>query len=51
VDGGLKASNVAQIAAAGATMLVVGSAVFNAQASIAENMTPLRRALDKQPTS
>jgi ribulose-phosphate 3-epimerase len=47
VDGGLKTSNIARIAAAGATMLVVGSAVFNAQASVAENMADLRQALDQ----
>lgn len=48
VDGGLKTGNVAQVAAAGATMLVVGSAIFNAQATVAENMAALRRALDQQ---
>ena len=45
VDGGIKASNVAQIAAAGASVLVVGSAVYNQTASVAENVAGLRKAL------
>jgi ribulose-phosphate 3-epimerase len=45
VDGGIKASNIAQIAAAGASVLVVGSAVYNQTASVAENVTALRKAL------
>jgi ribulose-phosphate 3-epimerase len=45
VDGGLKAHNVAEVARAGATVLVAGSAVFNREASVAENMAALRRAL------
>jgi len=44
VDGGVKAHNAAEIAGAGATVLVAGSAVFNAKASIAENIAALRRA-------
>ncbi len=44
VDGGLKAHNVAEVARAGATVLVAGSAVFNRVASVAENMAALRRA-------
>ncbi|HLE52763.1 MAG TPA: ribulose-phosphate 3-epimerase [Anaerolineales bacterium] len=45
VDGGVKVDNAAQIVAAGATMLVVGSAIFNSNASIAENMAVMRQAL------
>ncbi len=45
VDGGVKASNAAEIVAAGATVLVAGSAVFNQQASIAENIAQLRRSI------
>jgi ribulose-phosphate 3-epimerase len=45
VDGGLKVENVREVAAAGASMLVIGSAIFNPRASIGENMAALRRAL------
>ena len=45
VDGGIKASNIAQIAAAGASVLVVGSAVYNQTASVKENVRGLRVAL------
>jgi ribulose-phosphate 3-epimerase len=45
VDGGIKASNAAQIAAAGASVLVVGSAVYNKTASVADNVAALRKAL------
>ncbi len=42
VDGGIGPQNAAEVAAAGATVLVVGSAVFNQEASIAANLTALR---------
>jgi len=45
VDGGIKPSNAAEVVAAGATVLVVGSAIFNDQASIAENVNALRQAV------
>lgn len=45
VDGGVKVDNAAQVVAAGATMLVVGSAIFNSNASIAENLALMRRAI------
>ncbi len=48
VDGGVKASNAAEIVAAGASVLVAGSAVFNAQASIADNLARLRQG-SKRP--
>lgn len=41
VDGGVKASNAAEIVRCGATVLVAGSAVFNGN-SIAENVAALR---------
>lgn len=44
VDGGIKAHNIGMIARAGATVAVVGSAVFNRQASVAENIRQLRAA-------
>jgi ribulose-phosphate 3-epimerase len=48
VDGGIKPSNTAEVVAAGATVLVVGSAIFNDQASIAENISALRKAVGKR---
>jgi ribulose-phosphate 3-epimerase len=45
VDGGVKVDNVKLIADAGANVLVAGSAVFNAQASVAENMAQFWQAL------
>jgi ribulose-phosphate 3-epimerase len=45
IDGGVKAGNIAACAQAGAHVLVAGSAVFNDQASVAENMAALRQAL------
>ena len=45
VDGGIKPNNAAEIVEAGATVLVVGSAIFNDQASIADNIFALRQAV------
>jgi ribulose-phosphate 3-epimerase len=45
VDGGISPANAAQIAAAGASVLVVGSCVFNQRASVTENIRALRRAI------
>lgn len=45
VDGGVKANNIADYAAAGATAFVAGSAVFNQKASVAENIAALRQNL------
>lgn len=42
VDGGIKSHNVVQVVTAGATVLVVGSAIFNQQASVADNIAALR---------
>jgi ribulose-phosphate 3-epimerase len=47
VDGGIKPSNAAEVVAAGATVLVVGSAIFNDQASVADNISTLRRAVEE----
>ena len=41
VDGGIKPQNAGQIVAAGATVLVAGSAIFNDEASVAENILAL----------
>ncbi len=45
VDGGIKTDNAAEIVAAGASVLVVGSGIFNNQASVAENVAALREAV------
>jgi ribulose-phosphate 3-epimerase len=45
VDGGIKSHNVAEVVAAGASVLVIGSAIFNRQASVAENIATLREQL------
>jgi ribulose-phosphate 3-epimerase len=42
VDGGIKPDNAAEVVGAGANVLVAGSAIFNARASIAENIAALR---------
>ncbi|CAN5885207.1 hypothetical protein BH18ACI4_BH18ACI4_28460 [soil metagenome] len=42
VDGGIKASNAAEVVTAGATVLVAGSAVFGGPKSVAENITAFR---------
>ncbi len=44
VDGGIKAHNAAEVVAAGASVLVVGSGIFNASASIRENILALRKS-------
>ncbi len=45
VDGGVKPTNVAEVVAAGANVIVAGSAVFGGAQSIAENIAAFRRAL------
>jgi ribulose-phosphate 3-epimerase len=45
VDGGINASTVREVVAAGANVLVVGSSIFNSQASITENIAALREAI------
>ena len=45
VDGGVKPGNVAEVVAAGANALVVGSTIFNHSASVAENMEAMRKAI------
>jgi len=46
VDGGVKAENIASIAAAGAETIVVGSAIYNTQQTVAESVRALRVSLD-----
>ncbi|MCB8921802.1 MAG: ribulose-phosphate 3-epimerase [Ardenticatenaceae bacterium] len=45
VDGGVKPGNAAEIVAAGANVLVAGSAIFNKNKSIAENIRDFRSRL------
>jgi ribulose-phosphate 3-epimerase len=47
VDGGIKPENVAEIVAAGATVLVAGSSVFGGGRSVAENVAALRAAAQR----
>jgi ribulose-phosphate 3-epimerase len=44
VDGGIKAHNAAQVVAAGASVLVVGSGIFNSSASVKDNIRALRQS-------
>lgn len=46
VDGGIKASNAAEVIAAGATVIVAGSAVFGGPKSVAENIQGLQKAMN-----
>jgi len=46
VDGGLKPDNTGQVVQAGATVLVVGSAIFNQHASVGQNIAALRAAVE-----
>jgi ribulose-phosphate 3-epimerase len=45
IDGGVKTSNIAQIIEAGATSLVVGSAIYNPKQTVAEAVGALRQEL------
>ena len=45
VDGGVSAETIAEVAGAGASVVVAGSAVYNREASPAENIARLRAAL------
>jgi ribulose-phosphate 3-epimerase len=47
VDGGISVENAAEISAAGATVLVSGSAVFHPSDSLPENIARLRAAADR----
>jgi ribulose-phosphate 3-epimerase len=45
VDGGIKASNAAEVVQTGATVLVAGSAVFGGDRSVAGNVKGLQKAI------
>lgn len=49
VDGGIFADNISAVVSAGATVVVAGSAIFNAKASVAANIAELRGALAEEP--
>lgn len=49
VDGGVHLHNLDDIVRSGANVLVVGSAVFNTQASIGANLAQLRAAIGERP--
>jgi ribulose-phosphate 3-epimerase len=44
VDGGVAPDTIAEVAAAGATVVVAGSAVYNRRGSVADNLRTLREA-------
>jgi len=44
VDGGVKASNVAEVTGAGADVIVAGSAVFGGSGSVQDNVAAIRKA-------
>lgn len=46
VDGGIVPDTASEVVAAGATVLVAGAAVFNAERSVRENLSALRRAAE-----
>ncbi len=46
VDGGVAPDTGAEVAAAGATVVVAGSAVYNARGTVAENLRRLRAVMD-----
>ena len=46
VDGGITPETAGAVVSAGATALVAGSAVYNARATVAENVARLRAAID-----
>ena len=45
VDGGIKPGNAAEVVAAGATVLVAGSAIFGGPNSVADNIDAFQREL------
>jgi ribulose-phosphate 3-epimerase len=47
VDGGINPTTAPSAVRAGATILVAGSAIFNRQASVAENIAALRASIDE----
>jgi len=48
VDGGVARDTIAEVVAAGATVVVAGSAVYNSRASVADNLATLRAAAARE---
>lgn len=48
VDGGIDTHNIGDVVAAGANVIVVGSAVYNQRASVADNLARLRKAAETE---
>ncbi len=48
VDGGIKVHNAREVANAGATVLVAGSAIFNRERSVTENIAAFHQALGQE---
>lgn len=46
IDGGANLETIPEIVEAGATVLVVGSAIFNVKSSVAENMSEIRKLIE-----
>ena len=47
IDGGVNASNIASVVAAGADTIVAGTAIYSRDRSVAEAMALLRAAVDR----
>lgn len=45
VDGGIKVENAREVVSAGATVLVMGSGIYNSQGSVKQNMAAIRQAV------
>jgi ribulose-phosphate 3-epimerase len=45
VDGGIKAENAGEVTSAGATVLVIGSGIYNTQGSVMQNIAAIRQAV------
>jgi ribulose-phosphate 3-epimerase len=45
VDGGINTTTAAEVVAAGANVLVVGSCIFNSEGTVTENLSTLRKAI------
>lgn len=46
VDGGIKIENAHEVVTAGATVLVIGSGIYNSQGSVKHNIASIRQTLD-----
>ena len=47
VDGGINAHNITDVVRSGANVIVVGSSVYNAEATTAQNLANLRQAIEE----